>query len=57
MRILFIFGRQVAGFGRPKYRAFIPRMWRYLERCLSASPELAPLRAWLDANVPRASRI
>jgi hypothetical protein len=57
LRILFIFGRQVAGFGRPKYRAFIPRMWRYLERCLSASPELAPLRAWLDANVPQASRI
>jgi hypothetical protein len=57
LRILFIFGRQVAGFGRPKYRAFTPRMWRYLERCLAGSAELAPLRAWLDRNVPEAARI
>jgi N-acetylmuramate 1-kinase len=57
LRILFIFGRQVAGFGRPKYRAFTPRMWRYLERCLAGSSELDPLRAWLDRNVPPASRI
>jgi aminoglycoside/choline kinase family phosphotransferase len=57
IRILFIFARQVAGFGRPKYRAFTPRMWRYLERCMTASAELAPLRAWLDANVPAETRI
>jgi N-acetylmuramate 1-kinase len=57
LRILFIFARQVAGFGRPKYRAFTPRMWRYLERCLAGSAELAPLRSWLDANVPAESRI
>jgi aminoglycoside/choline kinase family phosphotransferase len=57
IRILFIFARQVAGFGRPKYRAFTPRMWRYLERCMTASAELAPLRAWLDANVPAEKRI
>ncbi len=57
LRILFIFARQVAGFGRPKYRAFTPRMWRYLRRCLAGSSELAPLRAWLDANVPEAARI
>ena len=57
IRILFIFARQVAGFGRPKYRAFTPRMWRYLERCMKASPELGPLRAWLDANVPVDARL
>ena len=57
IRILFIFARQVVGFGRPKYRAFTPRMWRYLERCLAGSAELAPLRAWLDANVPPEARI
>jgi aminoglycoside/choline kinase family phosphotransferase len=57
LRILFIFARQVVGFGRPKYRAFTPRMWRYLERCLTGSAELTPLRAWLDANVPAESRI
>jgi N-acetylmuramate 1-kinase len=57
IRILFIFARQVEGFSRPKYRAFTPRMWRYLERCMTGSAELAPLRAWLDANVPAESRI
>ena len=57
LRILFIFARQVTGFGRPKYRAFTPRMWRYLERCMTASAELGPLRAWLDAHVPPEKRI
>jgi hypothetical protein len=57
IRILFIFARQVVGFGRPKYRAFTPRMWRYLERCMAGSAELAPLRAWLDANVPAEKRV
>jgi len=51
-RILFIFARQVAGFGRPRYAAFMPRMWRYLYRCL-ADPELAELKAWFDRNVIR----
>jgi aminoglycoside/choline kinase family phosphotransferase len=57
LRILFIFARQVAGFGRPKYRAFTPRMWGYLNRCLEGSSELAPLAAWLDRNVPPAARL
>jgi len=57
IRILFIFARQVVFFGRPKYRALTPRMWGYLERCMAASPELAPLRAWLDAHLPVEARI
>jgi len=57
LRILFIFARQVVGFGRPRYRAFTPRMWRYLYRCLAASSELAPLAAWLDRNVPEGARL
>jgi aminoglycoside/choline kinase family phosphotransferase len=57
LRILFIFARQVVYFERPKYRALTPRMWIYLERCLSASPELKPLRAWLDVNVPTKARV
>jgi aminoglycoside/choline kinase family phosphotransferase len=57
LRILFIFARMVAGFGRPKYRAFTPRMWRYLDRCLAGSAELAPLGAWLERYVPPASRL
>ena len=51
-RILFIFARQVASFKRPRYAAFMPRMWRYLDRCLQA-PELAPLKAWFARNVVR----
>jgi hypothetical protein len=54
-RILFIFARQVAGFGRPRYAAFMPRMWRYLDRCLEA-PELKPLKAWFARNVVREPR-
>ena len=54
-RILFIFARQVAGFGKPRYEAFMPRTWRYLERCL-ADPELAPIKAWFDVHVPREAR-
>ncbi|MFN3521184.1 MAG: N-acetylmuramate/N-acetylglucosamine kinase AmgK [Phenylobacterium sp.] len=54
-RILFIFARQVSGFGRPKYEAFMPRMWRYLDRCL-ADPELAPIKAWFDRNIPAEAR-
>jgi N-acetylmuramate 1-kinase len=55
-RILFIFARQVAGYGRPRYEAFMPRTWRYLTRCLAASAELAPLKAWFDRNVPAEAR-
>ncbi|HLY78309.1 MAG TPA: phosphotransferase [Caulobacteraceae bacterium] len=57
IRILFIFARQVAYFERPKYRALTPRMWGYLERCMTASSELTPLRAWLDAYLPLEARI
>ena len=57
LRILFIFARQVAGFGRPKYRAFTPRMWGYLNRCLAGSAELVPLADWLDRNIPAAARL
>lgn len=51
VRILFIFARQVAGFGRPRYRTFMPRVWRTLERNL-ADPSLAGLRAWFDREIP-----
>jgi aminoglycoside/choline kinase family phosphotransferase len=57
IRILFIYARQVVFFERPKYRALTPRMWGYLERCMAASAELAPLRVWLDANLPLEARI
>ena len=54
-RILFIFARQVAGFERPRYTAFMPRTWRHLERNLDA-PGMGALKAWFDRHVPQGSR-
>ncbi len=54
-RILFIFARQVAGFGKPRYTAFMPRTWRALERNL-ATPGLEGLKRWFDSHVPREHR-
>jgi hypothetical protein len=51
VRILGIFARLVARDGKPRYRAFMPRLWRYLDRCL-ADPATAALAAWLDRHVP-----
>ncbi len=54
-RILFIFARQVAGFERPRYTAFMPRVWRHLERDLDA-PGMEGLKAWFDRYVPQERR-
>jgi aminoglycoside/choline kinase family phosphotransferase len=54
-RIIGVFARLVVRDGRPKYEAFLPRMWGYLDDCL-ADPGLAGLRAWLDACVPAEAR-
>ncbi len=50
-----IFARQISAFGREKYRAFLPRMWRMLERDLAHS-DLASLKAWIDRYVPADAR-
>ena len=55
VRILGIFARLVVRDGKPRYRAFMPRLWRYLDRCL-ADPAPAGLAVWLDRNVPRELR-
>ncbi len=46
-----VFARQVVLFGRDKYRAFLPRTWRALERNLQ-HPGMAELKAWFDRNIP-----
>jgi aminoglycoside/choline kinase family phosphotransferase len=54
-RILGIFARLVIRDGKPRYLAFMPRLWDYLDRCL-ADPTLAPLKAWFEAHVPEEAR-
>lgn len=49
-----VFARQVL-LGRPQYKAFMPRTWRYLERNLT-DPALGGLRAWFDRHVPAENR-
>ena len=45
-----VFARQVL-LGRPQYRAFMPRTWRYLERNLE-DPAMSGLKVWFDRHVP-----
>ena len=49
-----VFARQ-ALLGRPQYRAYMPRTWRYLERNL-ADPALADLKRWFGRHVPADAR-
>jgi aminoglycoside/choline kinase family phosphotransferase len=54
-KILGIFTRLWKRDGKPRYLAFQPRMWAYLERDL-AHPALAPVKVWFDTNVPADKR-
>lgn len=49
-----VFARQTL-LGRPQYRAFMPRTWRYLERNLE-DPAMSGLKAWFDRHVPAEMR-
>jgi aminoglycoside/choline kinase family phosphotransferase len=50
-KIVGIFTRLWKRDGKPRYLAFIPRVWDALERDL-AHPALAPVARWFDANIP-----
>ena len=54
-RILGVFVRLWKRDGKPHYRTFQSRMWGLLERDLM-HPELRPVRAWFDANIPVEAR-
>ena len=54
-RILGIFARLVTRDSKPRYAAFMPRLWGYLDLCL-ANPSLADLKAWFDVHVPAEAR-
>ena len=51
-KILGIFARLDRRDGKPQYLRHLPRIWRYLRRCLM-HPTLAEIKAWYDANVPK----
>jgi len=55
VRVVGIFARLIARDGKPRYRTFLPRMWRLLDRNL-AHPDLAELKAWFDQHVPQTAR-
>jgi aminoglycoside/choline kinase family phosphotransferase len=55
VRILGIFARLVTRDAKPRYAAFMPRLWDYLDRCL-ADPAMGALKAWFDRHVPTGSR-
>ena len=50
-----VFARQVVMFGRDKYRAFMPRTWRALEKNLD-HPSMAAAKAWFDLHIPASAR-
>ena len=54
-RIIGVFARLIARDGKPRYRAFLPRLWFHLERNL-ARPGMEGLRAWFDRHVPAEAR-
>lgn len=54
-RILGIFARLIVRDGKPRYRAFLPRMWAHLNANLG-KPGLETVHAWFDAHVPEARR-
>ena len=54
-KIIGIFTRLWRRDGKPRYLAFLPRMWKLLERDL-AHPALDLMRQWFDDNVPEDRR-
>jgi aminoglycoside/choline kinase family phosphotransferase len=54
-RITGLFARLIIRDGKPRYRAFLPRMWGLLERNL-VHPDMAGPKAWFDRYVPAVAR-
>ncbi len=50
-RILGIFARLIVRDGKPRYQAFMPRMWGHLNRNLKA-PGMEGLARWFERHVP-----
>jgi aminoglycoside/choline kinase family phosphotransferase len=54
-KVIGIFTRLCRRDGKPRYLAHIPRLWRLLDGDFR-HPVLAPIKAWLDRNIPRELR-
>ncbi|MCI4589411.1 phosphotransferase [Sphingobium sp. BYY-5] len=54
-KIIGIFTRLWKRDGKPRYLAYLPRMWGLLERDL-AHPALAPVAEWFATNIPADKR-
>jgi aminoglycoside/choline kinase family phosphotransferase len=54
-KIAGIFARLYKRDGKPRYLAYLPRVWGYLNRDLE-DPALARLKAWYDDAIPRDKR-
>jgi aminoglycoside/choline kinase family phosphotransferase len=54
-KIVGIFARLFQRDGKPRYLAYLPRVWGHLNRDL-AHPSLAPLRAWYARTIPPEKR-
>lgn len=50
-RILGVFARLIARDGKPRYRAFMPRMWAHLNANLN-QPGMEVVAAWFERHVP-----
>jgi N-acetylmuramate 1-kinase len=55
-KVLGIFTRLRDRDGKDDYLHHLPRLWRLLERA-AAHPSLAPLKTWLDSQIPAEMRI
>lgn len=55
LKILGIFTRLWKRDDKPRYRAFQPRVWGYLERSLD-HPVLGEMKEWLNRNIPARRR-
>jgi len=51
VRIIGVFARLVTRDHKPRYAEFIPRMWSYLNHCLTR-PGMEELEVWFNTYVP-----
>jgi aminoglycoside/choline kinase family phosphotransferase len=56
IRVIGTFARLNVRDGKPHYLEHMPRLWRYMDACLT-HPVLSPLKDWLTTHVPDGLRV